>query len=102
MSKPATITIEVKITEHAFDRAKERFRLNQSAFKKLVERAYLQGVRHRDTSGRLKKYLDMLYMKHQTANNIRIYGLIVYLFCNNTLVTVIHLPNDMKKYLSTK
>ena len=102
MSKPTTIIIKVTITEHAFDRAKERLALNEGAFKKIVTRAYLQGIRHRDTKGTLNDYITKLYMQYKNANNIRIYGEVVYLFNNHTLITLYQIPNDLKKYLKPK
>ncbi|MDP1810580.1 MAG: hypothetical protein Q8K66_04165 [Sediminibacterium sp.] len=98
MPKPQTITIEVTITEHAFNRAKERLGLNQQAFKKIAVKAYISGKAHDKAKGQLRDYISELYLRYKNANNIRIYGEVVYLFCNSVLITLYHLPNDLKKY----
>lgn len=102
MPKPQTIKIQVTITEHAFDRAKERLGLNEAAFKKIVLRAWLDGIKHKDTKGTLNQYITKLYMRYKNANNIRIYGEVVYVFSNQTLITVYQVPSELKKFLNPK
>ena len=34
---------------------------------------------------------------NKNANNIRLYGDKAYIFCGDVLVTVIQIPNDLKK-----
>lgn len=98
----AKVTIQVIISEHAFDRAKERLGMDRKAFETLALKAFVSGMKHGECKGRLNKYITKLFMQNGTANNTRIYGEIIYLFSGNTLITVYQLPNDLKKYLSLK
>jgi hypothetical protein len=95
MSK--TITIQITISDHAYDRGKERLGLDKSAFEKIATKAYIAGKPHKDCKGRLKTYVTSLYFQYQTANNIRIYGENIYLFKNNTLITCYQLPNEFNE-----
>lgn len=90
---------QIYITLHGFDMGKERLSLSKEPFRKLVVKAFNEGIRHADTKGRLKKYIDCLYLKHEKGNNIRIYGENVFIFHNRNLITVWQIPNEFKKYL---
>lgn len=99
MNKAATITLAIVITDHAYERGKERVGLNAKEFDTIVFKAYLSGKKHSDTKGELKKYITALYLQYKNANNTRIYGNHIYLFSNFTLVTVYHLPQNLRKYV---
>ena len=84
------------VTKHAIERAKERLGWNADAVSRMAVKAFNEGIQHSETSGRLNKYFTMLYFKETNANNIRIYGEHVFLFCENRLVTVLQLPKDLR------
>jgi hypothetical protein len=63
---------------------------------RLADIAFEKGLTHAETSGSLHAYLTSLYFYNGTADNIRIYGDKVYIFCNQVLVTVLDLPNKYK------
>lgn len=103
----------VRISDHAFDRSKERSGLNKKATLRLAEKAYHEGIKHSDTNGRLYKYISSLAGRSPTKGiSIRIYGEAVYLFSKKDkngnmhidqdgtpvilLITVIPLPNNLK------
>ena len=86
------------ITNHAYDRRK-RTGLNKKAFERLAEKALELGVKHSETSGRFRRLFTSLYFKEKCANNIRVYGDFIWLFANETLITVLHLNNSFKKYV---
>ena len=87
----------VSVTQHAYDRAKERLRWRPEVLDKMAEKAFVDGVEHKDTKGSLNRYITKLWLEYRRANNIRIYGENIYLFCGNALVTVFQLPNNMRK-----
>ena len=91
----------MRITKHSAERADERMGLSLTPFIKLAEKALKEGIKHSDSCGRFKKYIDGLYLSYRTANNIRIYGEFIYLFSNETLVTVLHLPNNFKNIVKS-
>jgi hypothetical protein len=88
---------KLKITKHAKKRLTERIGINKRSTEKLSEIAYKQGLSHKDLTGILKKYIDKVYLKEKKANNIRIYGNNVYLFCDTTLITVLKLTSKLSR-----
>lgn len=91
--------MELHITKHAYDRAKERMSWKKRTLDRMAEKALTNGVKHKDTKGRLNKHISEIWRKYKNANNVRIYGQDFFLFRNNTLITVYRVPNDLIKYL---
>ncbi len=89
----------IVITEHAYSRAKERLSLNAKSFNRLAITAFEKGLKHCETKGRLKRYIDSLWFKHKTASNIRIYGENIFFFAGSTLITVHQLSTELKKHV---
>ena len=85
------------VTKHAMKRTKERLGLPKRVSEKNAEKALLYGIRHKETSGSLHRYIEVLYWKNQAANNIRIYCNSVYIFNDDTLITVFPLPQKYRK-----
>lgn len=74
--------------------------MQKKSLDRMAQRAFEQGITHAQTKGRLNKWITKLYFKNQTASNLRIYGEKCYLFDRNeTLITVMDIPNDLKKDL---
>ena len=80
------------ITNHAEARTKERVGLPKRLTTKNAARALERGITHGDATGSLKRFMDAVYLQHETANNIRIYCGNVYIFYYDTLITVFALP----------
>ena len=87
------------ITNHAENRLKERCGLSKKARKRNVQKALDDGIRHSECSGKLKKYVDYLFLSYGLGNNIRIYGNHVYIFRNEILITVFALPSRLRDAL---
>lgn len=85
----------MEITRHAKKRLKERCGANKSSSERLVEIAYEKGLKHCETSGRLRKWIDSLRFYEQGANQIRVYGDKLYIFRDTRLITVLQVPNDL-------
>lgn len=90
---------EVIITKHAFDRAKERLSWGKDVLNKMANKAFTEGIKHSEAKGHLSKYISKLFLEYKKANNIRVYGHDIFLFKDNTLITLYHLPNDLLKYV---
>jgi len=89
--------VQIRVTNHARMRLKQRVGLPKMSCQRHAERAFNKGMTHAQARGKLKWYLDTLFMKYRTAHNIRVYGQFVYLFgyrCE--LITVLVLPRDLK------
>lgn len=90
----------VVITEHAYKRAKERYKWKAKVLDKMANKAFLEGVKHSETKGRLNKHINRLWMRYRTANNIRIYGEDIFFFVGNKLITLYRLESEYIKYLN--
>jgi len=82
----------VTVTEHGKERIHERCGIKLKSAERLAKIAYEKGLTHSETNGALNGYINSLYLYNCTANNIRMYGNQIYIFCNDTLVTVYDTP----------
>lgn len=89
----------IQITNHAYDMGKKRLSLNKKALARHAETAFSAGIEHSDVKGLLRKFIDKKYLSHKSANNIRIYGEVIYFFVSDKLVTLYQVPTPLKKYL---
>lgn len=85
------------ITRHAMKRTKERTGLSKRASRRNADKAFREGITHKETSGALNRYITALYFEHGTANNVRIYCGMIYIFCDDVLVTVYPLPQKYRR-----
>ena len=86
----------MKLTGHAKGRMKERCGLPKKAVERSAQTALEEGICHSECTGRLKKYIDYLFLSHGRGANIRLYGNHVYIFSHTSLITVLALPNIYK------
>lgn len=97
---PSTKSEKCIATDHAYTRAKERLGWKKRVLEKMMRKAFDQGVKHSQTKGRLRKYLNQLWLDYRTCNNVRIYGENIFFFKNNLLITVYRLDNRYIKHLT--
>lgn len=90
---------QIIITDHAYDRANERLSLTKDSFARLAMKAFELGITHADAKGRLRKYMDSLWFKYKSANNVKIYGENLFFFKDNLLITTYQIPHELKKFL---
>lgn len=50
------------ITEHAKQRLRERCGFNKKSYERMVRKAYEDGISHKQTKGRLNKWITSLLM----------------------------------------
>lgn len=87
----------INVTNHARKRFKERLGLPKAACLRQAQKAFDSGFTHAQAKGKAKRYMDSLFLKYRTANNLRVYGQAVYIFSGNTLITVMLLPVNIRK-----
>lgn len=85
------------VTKHAKKRMKQRCGLKEKSSDRIAKIAYENGLRHGDCTGNLKKWVDSLYFKERTANQIRLYSDKAYIFTGAKLITVIQIPHNLVK-----
>lgn len=86
---------DVILTFHSKKKAKQRMGIPRRALRKNAEKALIYGLEREETVGRLRGYLDSVYFKMETADNMRAFNRYIYLFAGNTLITVLHMPKPL-------
>ena len=82
---------EIRVSSHASERIKGRMGIKRSAAHRIAMIAWDKGLTHKECTGPLEDLVTAMFSKSQTANNIRVYAQKVFLFANETLITVIPL-----------
>lgn len=63
----------------------------------MAARALTDGAQHSDFSGRMRKYLDWVFLNHGcNASNMRVYSQHLFIFDGETLVTAWPLPSQYR------
>jgi len=88
----------IQVTMHGKNRMRQRCGIKSKSVVRLAGIAFEKGLTHADVSGSLSGYLTSLYYFNGQANNIRLYGDKIYIFCNDVLVTVYDTP---RRYQNT-
>lgn len=86
----------IHLTKHACKRARQRFHWNSATLERMSIKAFESGLKRNNTNGRLKKYFDDLWSERKNANNLRLYGETLFVFSNHLLLTVWHLPIELR------
>lgn len=87
------------ISKHASMRMSQRCGIQKKTQAKVVRRAWRHGVTHGETSIdiNLKRWIDSLYLSQRKPNKILLYGNGAYLFKDDVLITVIHIPEGLQE-----
>ena len=86
------------ITNHAYQRMKERCGWNKKAGARMADLAFYNGIPQGDTKGALHRFIDSIYLSHRNASKLVLYGQAVFIFCHgNVLVTVYAVPSRLRK-----
>ncbi len=86
------------ISDHAYERAKERLGLSKKAIERMFSIALEKGLYQKHFSGKMKRYIDSLSMNEHGSAKVRIYGQYVFIIGRkDSLITILNLPNEFKK-----
>lgn len=85
------------VTNHGEKRLRKRSGINKKSVERIAEKAYRNGLHHKDTTGRLNRWISKLYFTNKRANSIRIYGDKAYIFADDVLITVFQVPKELIK-----
>ncbi len=85
---------EPRLTKHGKQRIKERVGVGKSDKKvqRAAQLALERGTKASEVKGTLGRYLSHQQEKYKCGNNIRIYASQIWIFQDNTLVTVKPVP----------
>lgn len=86
------------LTKHASMRLLQRCGIQKKTQAKVVRRAWRHGLTHSESSvdPNLKRWIDGLYLSQRKPNKILLYGNGAYLFKDDVLITVIHIPESLQ------
>ena len=86
------------LTKHASMRMSQRCGIQKKTQAKVVRRAWRHGLTHSESSvdPNLKRWIDGLYLSQRKPNKILLYGNGAYLFKDDILITVIHIPENLQ------
>ena len=87
------------LTKHASMRMSQRCGIQKKTQPKVVRRAWRHGLTHSESSvdPNLKRWIDGLYLSQRKPNKILLYGNGAYLFKDDILITVIHIPESLQE-----
>lgn len=87
------------LTKHASMRMSQRCGIQKKTQAKVVRRAWRHGLTHSESSvdPNLKRWIDGLYLSQRKPNKILLYGNGAYLFKDDILITVIHIPESLQE-----
>lgn len=88
--------MQLIITRHAEQRIRKRLGVKRKAVEKIAIDAYTNGKSHSECKGNLKRYLDGQFLKEYKATNMRVQNQMLYIFNDNTLITVLLLPDNLR------
>lgn len=86
----------IRVSLHAYDRAKQRMGLNKKAIERLASIAYYKGIKLEEVRGSFLRYIQE-HFKYQKNHNVIIFANMVFLYDREFLVTVVHLPAKYQK-----
>lgn len=84
-----------RLTKHSISRLEQRCGVSKKNAPTVAKRAFRTGISHAETHGKLHRFLDSLYLSQKKGTNMRIYGNAVFVFKEDTLITVINIPNNL-------
>lgn len=91
---------EITVTKHAYEKAKERLSWKKATTERMAEKAFNEGISHKDIKGSLNRYITREYFKYRKGNNIKIYAEHVFIFVGKKLVTVFRIPHKYCSYVN--
>lgn len=93
-------TEPVYISDHAMRRLKERNGWKKSTSLRMVQRIYDEGISPEDVKGYLAKWVKTKNAEMNQGDSLRLYGDILYVFHNKTLVTAYPVPKKGFNFLT--
>ena len=83
---------DIQVTEHADLRVRKRLGLPRRAVERQAAAAMEQGATHGQFTGKFRRYLDGVYLRERSANNMRVHAGHLYIFVDDILITCWPLP----------
>ena len=89
----------MRVTNHAKKRSKERSGVTKGQIDNMAKRAFHEGITHKQARNELSRWMDAEFLKYKTANECRFYANHLYIFHNQTLITILDADPKYEKDL---
>lgn len=83
----------IVISKHAYIRMKERNGWSKKTAARMLQRIYAKGLRPGQIKGYLKNWVNEKASYGKTDSEFVLFGEKLYIFCGNTLLTVLPVPS---------
>lgn len=87
----------LKITQHAYNRAKERCGLKRKSLDRIIDKAYKNGLARHELKGNLHKWVTAQYYHDDNKKQMIIYGEYLFIFSSCVLITIYSIPVNLRK-----
>lgn len=96
----ARLTVDdFRVTRHAKKRMKQRLGISKKSTDRIAQDAIINGITQSEAKSGLKKYMQKVFLSHNTGVNLRVYHQKVFVFTSNfVLITILQLPQELFKY----
>lgn len=85
-----------ELTQHAKERGWERLKLREAPLQKLADEALELGLKQGEVSGKVARWLASEFFRHHTANNMRVWHGIAFVFHDSRLITLFPVPCKLR------
>jgi hypothetical protein len=86
--------LQIILTDHAVERAKERLGLKRSPLLKAATRAWVEGLKAAEARGQLRRWMDGESMK---GGHVRLWEHHLYVFKGRNLITILTVPPHLRR-----
>ena len=85
----------MKITKHAYKRAKERLGLSSTAFDHLSSKALTDNFTHKATKGNLHKWVTSIVLRYKFKPIVYLYSDFMLVTLADRIITVLKIPRNL-------
>lgn len=86
------------ISDHAYERLKERCGWKKKTANRMIRKVVDEGTEWKETKGYIRHFIDGKMDREKCADQAILYGMFLYIFSNNTLLTVLRVPRKREDY----
>ncbi len=87
---------ELYISEHAFQRAKERLGWNKKTMIRMMKKVYDEGIADKDVKGALAPWIKSRMARYDSGERSILYGNMLFVLSRNMVVTVVNVPTKTR------
>ncbi len=98
--------MKVNISNHAYDRGKERLGLSKKSIDRMAEKVLEKGIHGTDLKGSIYSWIQNKLDNHERTGDIYVYGDKAWVYSRKPncilLITVLNIPANMQKKIAAQ